>query len=88
MNMLHTIDAHKRKDCIQESDFLFSICFLFQELERNSIIGDQYRWPHTIPYVLDDSLGMIWLKAFSVDTTFVRAKLHIMWPFSFQNIAQ
>ncbi|XP_035174276.1 meprin A subunit beta [Oxyura jamaicensis] len=36
--------------------------------ERNSIIGDNYRWPHIIPYVLDDSLeinakGLI-LKAF------------------------
>ncbi|XP_021244531.1 meprin A subunit beta-like isoform X6 [Numida meleagris] len=36
--------------------------------ERNSIIGDEYRWPHVIPYVLDDSLeinakGVI-LKAF------------------------
>ncbi|XP_006899629.1 PREDICTED: meprin A subunit beta [Elephantulus edwardii] len=26
--------------------------------ERNSIIGDNYRWPHTIPYVLEDSLDM------------------------------
>ncbi|XP_061467299.1 meprin A subunit beta [Rhineura floridana] len=26
--------------------------------ERNSIIGSQYRWPHTIPYVLEDSLEM------------------------------
>ncbi|NP_037315.1 meprin A subunit beta precursor [Rattus norvegicus] len=25
---------------------------------RNSIIGDNYRWPHTIPYVLEDSLEM------------------------------
>ncbi|XP_028630720.1 meprin A subunit beta [Grammomys surdaster] len=25
---------------------------------RNSIIGDHYRWPHTIPYVLEDSLEM------------------------------
>ncbi|XP_036892816.1 meprin A subunit beta [Sturnira hondurensis] len=24
--------------------------------DRNSIIGENYRWPHTIPYVLDDSL--------------------------------
>ncbi|XP_032323019.1 meprin A subunit beta [Camelus ferus] len=36
--------------------------------ERNSIIGENYRWPHTIPYVLDDSLGMnakgVILKAF------------------------
>ncbi|XP_019469564.1 meprin A subunit beta [Meleagris gallopavo] len=36
--------------------------------ERNSIIGDEYRWPHVVPYVLDDSLevnakGVI-LKAF------------------------
>ncbi|XP_034981043.2 meprin A subunit beta [Zootoca vivipara] len=26
--------------------------------ERNSIIGNEYRWPHTIPYVLEDSLDM------------------------------
>ncbi|NWH51251.1 MEP1B protein, partial [Fregata magnificens] len=36
--------------------------------ERNSIIGDNYRWPHVIPYVLDDSLEMnakgLILKAF------------------------
>uniref|UniRef100_A0A8C6J991 Uncharacterized protein n=1 Tax=Melopsittacus undulatus TaxID=13146 RepID=A0A8C6J991_MELUD len=35
---------------------------------RNSIIGDNYRWPHVIPYVLDDSLEMnakaVILKAF------------------------
>ncbi|XP_010639774.1 meprin A subunit beta isoform X1 [Fukomys damarensis] len=35
---------------------------------RNSIVGETYRWPHTIPYVLEDSLeinakGVI-LKAF------------------------
>ncbi|XP_074056811.1 meprin A subunit beta-like isoform X2 [Macrotis lagotis] len=24
--------------------------------DRNSIIGDQFRWPHIIPYVLEDSL--------------------------------
>ncbi|XP_060098957.1 meprin A subunit beta [Heteronotia binoei] len=36
--------------------------------KRNSIIGDEYRWPHTIPYVLEDSLEMnakgLILKAF------------------------
>ncbi|NWW12173.1 MEP1B protein, partial [Oreocharis arfaki] len=36
--------------------------------ERNSIIGDNYRWPHVIPYVLEDSLEMnakgLILKAF------------------------
>ncbi|XP_015270038.1 PREDICTED: meprin A subunit beta [Gekko japonicus] len=36
--------------------------------KRNSIIGDKYRWPHTIPYVLEDSLEMnakgLILKAF------------------------
>ncbi|XP_012581239.1 PREDICTED: meprin A subunit beta [Condylura cristata] len=26
--------------------------------ERNSIIGEKYRWPHSIPYVLEDSLEM------------------------------
>ncbi|XP_029402892.1 meprin A subunit beta isoform X1 [Mus pahari] len=25
---------------------------------KNSIIGENYRWPHTIPYVLEDSLEM------------------------------
>ncbi|XP_017686215.1 PREDICTED: meprin A subunit beta isoform X1 [Lepidothrix coronata] len=37
-------------------------------VERNSIIGDNYRWPHVIPYVLEDSLEMnakgLILKAF------------------------
>ncbi|NXN28771.1 MEP1B protein, partial [Nycticryphes semicollaris] len=36
--------------------------------ERNSIIGDNYRWPHVIPYVLENSLEMnakgLILKAF------------------------
>ncbi|NXJ61072.1 MEP1B protein, partial [Rostratula benghalensis] len=36
--------------------------------ERNSIIGDNYRWPHVIPYVLENSLEMnakgVILKAF------------------------
>uniref|UniRef100_A0A8C5T9M5 Meprin A subunit n=1 Tax=Malurus cyaneus samueli TaxID=2593467 RepID=A0A8C5T9M5_9PASS len=36
--------------------------------DRNSIIGDNYRWPHVIPYVLEDSLEMnakgLILKAF------------------------
>ncbi|NWU89686.1 MEP1B protein, partial [Upupa epops] len=36
--------------------------------DRNSIIGDSYRWPHVIPYVLEDSLEMnakgLILKAF------------------------
>uniref|UniRef100_A0A3B4T2F6 Metalloendopeptidase n=1 Tax=Seriola dumerili TaxID=41447 RepID=A0A3B4T2F6_SERDU len=41
------------------------LCFTFS---RNSIIGDKYRWPTTIPYYLEDSLeinakGVI-LKAF------------------------
>uniref|UniRef100_UPI003AABE8F2 meprin A subunit beta-like n=1 Tax=Centroberyx gerrardi TaxID=166262 RepID=UPI003AABE8F2 len=35
---------------------------------RNSIIGDQYRWPRTVPYYLEDSLEMnakgVILKAF------------------------
>lgn len=29
--------------------------------ERNSIIGDEYRWPHVVPYVLDDSLGTVFV---------------------------
>lgn len=28
-----------------------------QSSSRNSIIGDQYRWPTTIPYYLEDNLG-------------------------------
>ncbi|NXI22356.1 MEP1B protein, partial [Sterrhoptilus dennistouni] len=44
------------------------ICFLSWIQERNSIIGDNYRWPHVIPYVLEDSLEMnakgVILKAF------------------------
>ncbi|NXS60001.1 MEP1B protein, partial [Brachypteracias leptosomus] len=42
--------------------------FLPMMQERNSIIGDNFRWPHIIPYVLDDSLEMnakgLILKAF------------------------
>ncbi|KAK5618313.1 Meprin A subunit beta [Crenichthys baileyi] len=37
-------------------------------LDRNSIIGDEYRWPTTIPYYLEDSLDInakgVILKAF------------------------
>uniref|UniRef100_A0A4X2K581 Meprin A subunit n=1 Tax=Vombatus ursinus TaxID=29139 RepID=A0A4X2K581_VOMUR len=33
----------------------FCVYFTFQR-ERNSIVGDEYRWPHIIPYVLEDSL--------------------------------
>ncbi|NXJ98539.1 MEP1B protein, partial [Corythaixoides concolor] len=48
--------------------FRLNTYFLSQMQERNSIIGDNYRWPHIVPYVLDDSLeinakGLI-LKAF------------------------
>ncbi|XP_059325705.1 meprin A subunit beta [Ammospiza nelsoni] len=36
--------------------------------DRNSIIGDNYRWPHVVPYVLENSLEMnakgVILKAF------------------------
>ncbi|NWZ74803.1 MEP1B protein, partial [Poecile atricapillus] len=43
-------------------------CFLSWMQERNSIIGDNYRWPHVIPYVLEDTLEMnakgVILKAF------------------------
>ncbi|NXL70884.1 MEP1B protein, partial [Leptocoma aspasia] len=43
-------------------------CFLSWIQERNSIIGDNYRWPHVIPYILEDSLEMnakgVILKAF------------------------
>lgn len=29
----------------------------FQTLNRNTAIGEKYRWPTTIPYYLEDSLG-------------------------------
>uniref|UniRef100_A0A3B3CWQ4 Metalloendopeptidase n=1 Tax=Oryzias melastigma TaxID=30732 RepID=A0A3B3CWQ4_ORYME len=39
-----------------------------QTIDRNSIIGDEYRWPTTVPYYLEDSLEMnakgVVLKAF------------------------
>ncbi|XP_027884525.1 meprin A subunit beta [Xiphophorus couchianus] len=39
-----------------------------KNLDRNSIIGDEYRWPTTIPYYLEDSLDIntkgVILKAF------------------------
>nr|XP_040039993.1 meprin A subunit beta-like [Gasterosteus aculeatus aculeatus] len=39
-----------------------------ETFDRNSIIGDEYRWPTTIPYYLEDSLDMnakgVTLKAF------------------------
>lgn len=31
--------------------------FLWQKSGRNSIIGDEYRWPKVIPYYLEDDLG-------------------------------
>ncbi|XP_033996633.1 meprin A subunit beta isoform X1 [Trematomus bernacchii] len=41
---------------------------LEESVNRNSIIGDKYRWPTTIPYYLEDSLEMnakgVILKAF------------------------
>ncbi|KAM7320015.1 hypothetical protein ACRRTK_020458 [Alexandromys fortis] len=37
---------------------LFEGDIRFEPQGKNSIIGDIYRWPHTIPYVLDDSLDM------------------------------
>ncbi|NWH31275.1 MEP1B protein, partial [Chloropsis hardwickii] len=50
------------------SKFRLHTCFLSRIQERNSIIGDNYRWPHVIPYVLEDSLEMnakgVILKAF------------------------
>ncbi|NXK59459.1 MEP1B protein, partial [Sylvietta virens] len=57
---------------INEGFLKFSLflhtCFLSWMQERNSIIGDNYRWPHVIPYVLEDNLEMnakgVILKAF------------------------
>ncbi|KAM6921202.1 meprin A subunit beta-like [Xenentodon cancila] len=41
---------------------------LFKTSDRNAIIGEEYRWPTTIPYYLEDSLEMnakgVILKAF------------------------
>ncbi|XP_037052873.1 meprin A subunit beta [Peromyscus leucopus] len=37
---------------------LFEGDIKLEEQGKNSIIGDNYRWPHTIPYVLEDSLEM------------------------------
>uniref|UniRef100_A0A8C9UEX0 Meprin A subunit n=1 Tax=Serinus canaria TaxID=9135 RepID=A0A8C9UEX0_SERCA len=55
---------------INEGFSKFSLNFLkiIFIMDRNSIIGDNYRWPHVVPYVLEDSLEMnakgVILKAF------------------------
>uniref|UniRef100_A0A3B4G9R9 Metalloendopeptidase n=1 Tax=Pundamilia nyererei TaxID=303518 RepID=A0A3B4G9R9_9CICH len=38
---------------------LFVVCslWLWQKQPRNSIIGEEYRWPKTIPYYMQDDLG-------------------------------
>lgn len=33
------------------------IFLLSQRQPRNSIIGDEYKWPRTIPYYMEDDLG-------------------------------
>uniref|UniRef100_A0A8C0BSQ3 Meprin A subunit n=1 Tax=Buteo japonicus TaxID=224669 RepID=A0A8C0BSQ3_9AVES len=68
------LDLEWSSKVFELSDFLYVLHGLvgdmlcFSTIERNSIIGDNYRWPHTIPYVLDDSLEMnakgVILKAF------------------------
>ena len=30
---------------------------LLQRQSRNSIIGEEYRWPRTVPYYMEDDLG-------------------------------
>lgn len=45
----------KSNSCACTNLFLHS----HQTFSRNSIIGDEYRWPTTIPYYLEDSLGTL-----------------------------
>lgn len=37
-----------------------------QTPNRNSIIGEKYRWPPTVPYYLEDSLGTTTISRLSV----------------------
>lgn len=50
---------------------------------RNSIIGDNYRWPHVVPYVLDDSLGTVFaMSVCLVDCNVKYRLINILWhPF-------
>ncbi|XP_043849663.1 meprin A subunit beta [Dromiciops gliroides] len=54
------VDGGKDKDIFDINEALglnlFEGDIYLDGRDRNSIIGDQYRWPHTIPYVLEDSL--------------------------------
>ncbi|XP_072460587.1 meprin A subunit beta-like [Notamacropus eugenii] len=54
------VDGGKDKDIFDINEALglnlFEGDINLEGRERNSIIGDQYRWPHIIPYVLEDSL--------------------------------
>ncbi|XP_072008112.1 meprin A subunit beta-like isoform X2 [Engystomops pustulosus] len=56
------VDAGKDKDIFdinQELDLnLFEGDIQLNPNERNSIIGDQYRWPIPVPYYLEDSLDI------------------------------
>uniref|UniRef100_F7BDF7 Meprin A subunit n=1 Tax=Monodelphis domestica TaxID=13616 RepID=F7BDF7_MONDO len=48
------VDGGKEQDIFDINEVWGSTHSLISH--RNSIIGDEYRWPHTIPYVLEDSL--------------------------------
>uniref|UniRef100_A0A672Y8H6 Metalloendopeptidase n=1 Tax=Sphaeramia orbicularis TaxID=375764 RepID=A0A672Y8H6_9TELE len=64
------LDIFDINDGMQKKDFFLSL-YDYSETTRqgrNSIIGDQYRWPRTVPYYMEDDLeinakGVI-LKAF------------------------
>uniref|UniRef100_A0A8C2XUC1 Metalloendopeptidase n=1 Tax=Cyclopterus lumpus TaxID=8103 RepID=A0A8C2XUC1_CYCLU len=66
----HDWDIFNINDVCNLHDPSPPFCFLHshQKSTRNSILGDQYRWPTTIPYYLEDSLEMnakgVILKAF------------------------
>ncbi|XP_029417342.1 meprin A subunit beta [Nannospalax galili] len=61
-NFVKDIDGGVDRDIFDiNEDFgldLFEGDIRLEVQERNSIIGEEYRWPHTIPYVLEDSLEM------------------------------
>ncbi|XP_044538781.1 meprin A subunit beta [Gracilinanus agilis] len=54
------VDGGKEKDIFDINEALGQDLFegdiYLDGRDRNSIIGDEYRWPHIIPYVLEDSL--------------------------------
>lgn len=44
---------------------------MLQWQSRNSIIGDEYRWPKTIPYYMEDDLGKTALNIVLCITYFI-----------------